>query len=309
MAGEANGCWPFVLGIPTHDRRPSGGGRADPTIRYLPAEASAGESEYQRDQEQNQRDEKHDLRHPDRRPGDPAEAQHGRDQRDDQQRDNQAQHGLTSLTPLPPVNSRPRKTFLARGDWAALPRQRFRRIAAPGAPLLHSNMQTIAGTADRGEQAARDPHINRSRKNPITRSSAARVGSPARSMRWRVSTQCAGLLALGLAALSGTSIASKASPSSCASVSNRARRQIGSSAKRNPSTVRPSSARRRRAFASASGEACTAAALRLVSGSGSGSEGCDSTGAIRQRSSIMVRAKFPVRHMPTAPTPLPPISS
>src|ERR1051326_2912028 len=79
-----------------------GGGRADPTIGSLPAEASAGESEYQRDQEQNQGHEKYDLRHPDRCPGDPAEAEHGRDQRDDQQRDNQAQHGLTSLMSLPP---------------------------------------------------------------------------------------------------------------------------------------------------------------------------------------------------------------
>src|SRR6266852_6660298 len=106
------------LGIPTHDRRPSGGGRDDPTIRYLPAEASAGESEYQRDQEHNQRDEKHDLRQPDRRPGDPAEAQHGRDQRDDQQRDNQAQHGLTSLMPRSPSIPGGRKRSSADAAWS-----------------------------------------------------------------------------------------------------------------------------------------------------------------------------------------------
>src|SRR5439155_12508286 len=105
-----------MLGRSTHNRRPlTGGGRADPRFVPLPAEASTGESEYQRDQEQNQRDEEHDLRHSDRSPGDPAEAQHSRDQRDDQQSDNQAQHGLTSLTPRPSINSRWSKTFLVVG--------------------------------------------------------------------------------------------------------------------------------------------------------------------------------------------------
>src|SRR5436853_1479040 len=104
-----------------------GGGRADLTTRSLPAETSARESEYQRDQEQNQGDEKHDLRHPDRSSGNPAEAQHGRDQRDDQQSDNQAQHGRTSLTRLPRDNSQRTKTFLdrCRSSWKARQILRF----------------------------------------------------------------------------------------------------------------------------------------------------------------------------------------
>ncbi|MEJ7719567.1 MAG: hypothetical protein WKF58_03615 [Ilumatobacteraceae bacterium] len=37
-----------------------------------------------------------------------------------------------------------------------------------------------------------------------------------------------------------------------------------------------------------------------------GSDGCDSTGAITEGSAAMPRAKLPVKHMPTTPTPGPP---
>lgn len=40
-----------------------------------------------------------------------------------------------------------------------------------------------------------------------------------------------------------------------------------------------------------------------------GSDGCDSTGASIDFSSIMDSAKFPVKHMPIAPTPGPPHSA
>ena len=40
-----------------------------------------------------------------------------------------------------------------------------------------------------------------------------------------------------------------------------------------------------------------------------GMEGCDSTGATTEGSVIIARAKPPVKHMPTAPTPLPPQSA
>jgi hypothetical protein len=40
-----------------------------------------------------------------------------------------------------------------------------------------------------------------------------------------------------------------------------------------------------------------------------GSDGCDSTGATTDGSVIIARAKPPVKHMPTAPTPLPPHSA
>jgi hypothetical protein len=41
----------------------------------------------------------------------------------------------------------------------------------------------------------------------------------------------------------------------------------------------------------------------------SGKDGCDSTGATTDGSVIIARAKPPVKHMPTAPTPLPPHSA
>ena len=51
-------------------------------------------------------------------------------------------------------------------------------------------------------------------------------------------------------------------------------------------------------------------AARLPPGPiGSGSEGCDSTGATTAGSVIIARAKLPVKHMPTAPTPRPPHSA
>ena len=48
--------------------------------------------------------------------------------------------------------------------------------------------------------------------------------------------------------------------------------------------------------------------MSMPAGSFSGSDGCDSTGASTDGSSIMVSAKFPVKHMPMAPTPGPPHS-
>ena len=64
--------------------------------------------------------------------------------------------------------------------------------------------------------------------------------------------------------------------------------------------------KRRLAQAISSGEipvAAFAAALKP-----SGSEGCDNTGATTAGSVIIASAKFPVKHIPTAPTPLPPHS-
>ncbi len=40
-----------------------------------------------------------------------------------------------------------------------------------------------------------------------------------------------------------------------------------------------------------------------------GSDGCDNTGASTAGSSIIDNAKLPVKHMPIAPTPLPPHSA
>ncbi len=68
-------------------------------------------------------------------------------------------------------------------------------------------------------------------------------------------------------------------------------------------TVRSSSSRRRRTAASSSG------AISRPAGSSSGSVGWDSTGASIAGSSIIVSAKFPVKHIPIAPTPGPPHSS
>ena len=47
----------------------------------------------------------------------------------------------------------------------------------------------------------------------------------------------------------------------------------------------------------------------MPAGSFSGSDGWDSTGASIDGSSIIVSAKFPVKHIPIAPTPGPPHSS
>jgi hypothetical protein len=59
-----------------------------------------------------------------------------------------------------------------------------------------------------------------------------------------------------------------------------------------------------RAFtaASSSGAMCMPPAWNI------GSDGCESTGASIAGSSIIESAKFPVKHMPIAPTPFPPQS-
>jgi hypothetical protein len=48
--------------------------------------------------------------------------------------------------------------------------------------------------------------------------------------------------------------------------------------------------------------------MPVPAGSLSGSDGCDSTGASIDGSSIIDSAKLPVKHMPMAPTPGPPHS-
>lgn len=58
----------------------------------------------------------------------------------------------------------------------------------------------------------------------------------------------------------------------------------------------------RRAVTSASSSVPMCRPLARVSGS----EGCESTGASITGSSIIDSAKFPVKHMPIAPTPRPP---
>src|SRR5262244_3665547 len=46
----------------------------------------------------------------------------------------------------------------------------------------------------------------------------------------------------------------------------------------------------------------------MPAASRTGNDGCESTGASIDGSSIIERAKLPVKHMPIAPTPLPPQS-
>jgi hypothetical protein len=50
-------------------------------------------------------------------------------------------------------------------------------------------------------------------------------------------------------------------------------------------------------------------AISIPAGSSRGREGWDKTGASTELSSIIERAKFPVKHMPIVPTPGPPHSS
>jgi hypothetical protein len=50
-------------------------------------------------------------------------------------------------------------------------------------------------------------------------------------------------------------------------------------------------------------------AARLLDPTATGREGCDRTGATTAGSVIIASAKPPVKHMPTAPTPLPPQSA
>ena len=55
-------------------------------------------------------------------------------------------------------------------------------------------------------------------------------------------------------------------------------------------------------------DASSSGPLSIPSGSSSGSDGCESTGASIAGSSIIDSAKLPVKHMPIAPTPGPPHS-
>ena len=77
----------------------------------------------------------------------------------------------------------------------------------------------------------------------------------------------------------------------------------GSLVKRSPSTLQPSSVRSRTRVRSSS-DRCSAS--RWAAETGSGRDGWLSTGAITVASTIRVRAKFPVRHMPNRTHARPP---
>ena len=95
----------------------------------------------------------------------------------------------------------------------------------------------------------------------------------------------------------------KASPSSRFKVAKRASKQNGSLEKRNPKRQVPSAARSLTRARSAS--EMPTSALNFFD-NGNGSDGWLSTGASTMSSTIMARAKPPVKHMPTTPTPGPP---
>ena len=94
-----------------------------------------------------------------------------------------------------------------------------------------------------------------------------------------------------------------ASPSSRRRVSKRCSKQNGSLVKRKPSRQAPAAVRSFTRARSAS--EIPMSALYLLE-SGKGSDGWLRTGASTTSSTIMARAKPPVKHMPTTPTPGPP---
>src|SRR6185437_14880830 len=148
----------------------------------------------------------------------------------------------------------------------------------------------------------------RSLKNWITRRSVWRVmllGSLSR--RFSVSTECGPKPGAGSACSSSSSMASNLSPNASLNDWKRSLVTTGSPLKRKPRQERSSSMKRFLAWAISSGEspvAALAAALKP-----SGSDGCERTGATTAGSVIIASAKLPVKHMPTAPTPLPPHSA
>ncbi len=80
--------------------RPQGRDALEIAVHALDAGAAARQADHGRDQEQHDRDEEDDLGDFDRGAGDAAEAQNTGDQRDDQKRNNPAQHGHAPLFPL-----------------------------------------------------------------------------------------------------------------------------------------------------------------------------------------------------------------
>jgi hypothetical protein len=71
---------------------------------------------------------------------------------------------------------------------------------------------------------------------------------------------------------------------------------------REPADLRP--AQRPETMSSSAGPQSTVRFRLFVTGSGS--DGCDSTGATTRRSTAIARAKPPLKHIPTTPTPGPP---
>ena len=111
---------------------------------------------------------------------------------------------------------------------------------------------------------------------------------------------------MGMPGAASSSVSSTTSTLSPNSAFRRAMRASGTSLsdeKRRASSDRFSSLNRFLAQASSEAEQSRPPTLP------SGSEGWDSTGATTAGSVIIARAKPPVKHMPTAPTPLPPHSS
>jgi hypothetical protein len=118
-----------------------------------------------------------------------------------------------------------------------------------------------------------------------------------------VTTLCGFFIAAsGFAAESGSTRPTKRSPSAASYAANRSARQNESPANRYAITVRSSRSIRSFTRASSSGAMC------IPPRRPSGSDGCESTGARTAGSSMSESAKFPVKHMPIAPTPRPPHS-
>ena len=131
-------------------------------------------------------------------------------------------------------------------------------------------------------------------------------GCPASSTKSFVRTEWAiAGMPCGLPLLESISIPSKPLPNSRRSESNRSAGTSGSAVKRRPNTPQPDCAR---LFAISRSASLMCSAARWLADTPIGSEGWLSTGAITVSSTIIAIAKFPVRHIPSAPTPGPPHS-